>query len=64
MKTTELDRFEFPRIDLWLRRGAVAAMVAVALGLVGLGIALYAPRAGATGLEDDVSVTKASLGSR
>lgn len=34
---------ELPRLDRWIQRATVGAMVALALGLVGLGIALYAP---------------------
>ncbi len=54
--------FEFPRIDRWLRRVAVVCMVGVGVGLIGLGIALYAPRPQVG--QDEVSVTQDSLGSR
>jgi hypothetical protein len=32
-------------MDRWIQRATVVAMVAMALSLVGLGIAMYAPRA-------------------
>ena len=44
----------FPRWEIWLRRGTAAALVALALALVGLGIALYAPAAGERQAQHDV----------
>jgi hypothetical protein len=38
---------EFPRINRWIQRLTVATLLALALVLVGLGIALYAPSANA-----------------
>ncbi len=39
--------FKFPPLDRWVRRVATGALVALAMGLVGLGIALYTPDASA-----------------
>ncbi len=30
-------------LDTWIQRASVAAMVAIACGLLGMGVALYAP---------------------
>ena len=35
-------------LDWWVQRVTVAAMLALAIGLVALGVAFYAPRANAT----------------
>jgi hypothetical protein len=35
---------ELPKLDKWIQRISAAAMLALALGLVGLGLALYAPK--------------------
>ncbi|MHB8874190.1 MAG: hypothetical protein ACYC8T_10930 [Myxococcaceae bacterium] len=34
---------ELPKLDRWLQRLSAAAMLALALSLVGLGLALYLP---------------------
>ena len=35
----------FGRADLWVRRAAAGVLAALAVGLVALGVALYAPHA-------------------
>lgn len=35
--------FELSALDRWVRRTTVATLIALAVGLVGLGVALYPP---------------------
>jgi hypothetical protein len=37
--------FELSALDRWVRRTTVATLIALAVGLVGLGVALYPPEA-------------------
>jgi hypothetical protein len=45
----------YPAWDRWIQRAAVACMVGFAVALVGVGIALYAPRAEAPGAPQDIA---------
>lgn len=44
--SSDLSTPGFGRGDLWVRRVSIAAVAALALGLVSLGVALYGPNPG------------------
>jgi len=44
------------RLDTWLQRAAVAAMVSLAVALMGVGVALYAVPSAAAGQDDASTV--------
>ena len=60
------DSFEFPVIDRWIQRVAAGTLVALALSLIGLGIAFYAPTKGITagGLTASPALSKEGLTNR
>ena len=43
MNLTTPSALELPKLDRWIQRLAAGAMLALALSLVGLGLALYLP---------------------